>query len=242
MYLGRVVGLGLLEDGKPFAVYGISGRSEASKAREAKIVKGEIFGGNPDLLLYDAMVLGPERAVVSNGKHGEDIYERLEKRDAKVVITMGKRSGKQFLHIEKQTKKSPQLGLQLGLDSILEEWDAEPDAYRTPRIAGVIEMDETKRFLLGIAAEKGITTVSFSNPKGGKAYLVTTYLGKEGSYDVVSPKGFPETFESFFQLELPGKTPQELADNLYEWLDEKIRVCTAGAVWDGSWKAAVRNG
>ncbi|MGB9764629.1 MAG: IMP cyclohydrolase [Candidatus Saccharicenans sp.] len=89
-YPGRFIIGGQLKDlDEVFLVYGITGRSVASQAR--RLVKKEnglwveptdpqlIVSGNPDLLIYPAMLFSTGRIAVSNGKQTTEIIRVLEK-------------------------------------------------------------------------------------------------------------------------------------------------------------------
>jgi len=91
VYLGRVVGAGLTTEGKPFSVYLVTGRSEGSQARRAVAYGDENRvaieplesvedikekGGDPELLVYDAMRWDDRHLVASNGVQTSDIFGR----------------------------------------------------------------------------------------------------------------------------------------------------------------------
>ena len=89
-YPGRfIIGGQLKETDEVFLVYGITGRSAASQARH--LVKKEngiwvepidpqlIISGNPELLIYPAMLFSSSRIAVSNGKQTVDILRALER-------------------------------------------------------------------------------------------------------------------------------------------------------------------
>ncbi|MBC7364339.1 MAG: hypothetical protein H5U07_07335 [Candidatus Aminicenantes bacterium] len=87
-YPGRFIFAGQIKSAEEiFLVYGITGRSAASQAR--RIIKKEsglwvepstpelFVSGNPDLLIYPAMLYSAHGVVVSNGKHTEDIMREM---------------------------------------------------------------------------------------------------------------------------------------------------------------------
>ena len=94
-YPGRFIALGLNPEGMPAVVYGITGRSESSKARKLVLEKSlsaltkikvepidaELVNkGNPDLLLYDAVIVSLTyrcEMIVGNGKQTKRIDEAL---------------------------------------------------------------------------------------------------------------------------------------------------------------------
>lgn len=87
-YPGRFIFSGQFRSSEDiFFLYGITGRSAASQAR--RIVKKEgglwveptdpqlIVSGNPDLLIYPAMLYSAHGLAVSNGKHTEDLLKEM---------------------------------------------------------------------------------------------------------------------------------------------------------------------
>lgn len=163
-YPGRFIFSGQVKSSEDvFLVYGITGRSPASQAR--RIVKREgglwveptdpqlIVSGNPDLLIYPAMVYSSHGIVVSNGKHTEDIMkEMLGTQDPLLAMARG-----------------------------LRDWKYEPDApIYTPRISLVfkggykIVAGIIKRGDLG-----GVIKEYFELPLvPGKGWWFMTYDGK----------------------------------------------------------------
>jgi len=105
-YPGRFIFAGQIKSSEEiFLVYGITGRSAASQAR--RIIKKEgglwvepsapelFLSGNPDLLIYPAMLYSAQGVVVSNGKHTEDIMkEMLNTQDPVQALVRGLRDWK----------------------------------------------------------------------------------------------------------------------------------------------------
>ena len=127
-YLGRIVGMGLTSDGNPLLLYGVSGRSEMSKQRmavadiHAGIVRIDPIGeltpeqeANRDLIIYNAMKLNPELAVISNGRQTDEIFDLVTRfHDPNRLLT------------------------------VLYGMGPEPDKYGTPRIGGVFFNNEAQ--------------------------------------------------------------------------------------------------
>ena len=95
VYPGRFIVLGADQTGDwDVVVYGITGRSPSSKARKLELVGDYILTrptdpevlktGNPDLLVYPALILG-EAIVVSNGKQTTDIAARADAGPVRVL-------------------------------------------------------------------------------------------------------------------------------------------------------------
>lgn len=145
-----------------FLVYGITGRSPASQAR--RLIKKEnglwveptdpqlIVTGNPDLLIYPAMLYSPAGIAVSNGKQTTEILKALEAVHDPI----------------------------LALTRALKDWKYEPDQpIYTPRIslgfAGGFSLAVSiiKRGEFGTAMRN-----YFELPLiPGKGWLIMTYLG-----------------------------------------------------------------
>jgi len=121
-YPGRVIIIGKSPAGKNVVMYAITGRSPSSQARRL-VIDGEaqqvlvtptdeetLKTGNPDLLVYPAIMCGSGIAV-SNGKQTVDIFNHLSKDRAATAV----------------------------LTEALAGWEYEPDAPNyTPRISGCI--------------------------------------------------------------------------------------------------------
>ena len=234
MYLGRVVGLGINNYGRPFAVYAVSGRSEGSKTRRAVIDKYIGIKIEPleettpeqekmrDLIFYDAIRVGngpksgsTRYVIVSNGKQTDAISHASTCNDVRFDITQG------FNRVG----------------------GAEPDEYKTPRIVGKMCLDDKKikEAALGIVTENGVISSFIDFPRNNIAKYVSTY---EGDIDdpkriVISKLKIPHG-----EFDIDGNSAQELADNMYNWMDKDVVVCSAAALysWDNErWELAVRN-
>jgi len=239
VYRGRIVGLGLTAEGNPAALYGVTGRSESSKARKGRyfnddwcVTRGIQIGPlgelTPEqkekahLFFYTAMLAKPKHKlegifpylVVSNGEHTDEIAELRwdNPNDATAMI----RTLRKFGH--------------------------EPDKLCTPRIAGEFTFDGTYHTaVLGIITKEQSSFQQYM-PVGCKPLTngvfktISTYDGK----DDVNPTApiFKESIdEIILEMELNGETPQELAKEFYNALDENIRVISAAAVLiNGEWQ------
>lgn len=218
VYLGRICGIGLTEEGKPILLYAVSGRSEASKERKARRYHDMVHIGplkrshDDPLRHYDAISVSLNgTGVATNGRHTEDVSE---------------------YYLNKPT---------IGIQQALMRWGHEPDEpIYTPRIAAALKAKPSSQrdFSLGIVSkDAGANTISLF-PPDGVAYGISTYAGDtKNPREIVIPYATP-----ILSLPASGNTVQRLADDLYDYIDRDFVVCTAAALWDGNeWKMAVRN-
>ncbi len=232
-YLGRVVGVGLTKNERPCGIYAVSGRSEGSRMRIAEIAEGEFpsvkigpYGelspqqeAQRDLLFYNAIKInnGKRRAVISNGKQTDPIELMLQE-------------------IEKEERE---LDFPLAIaHGFVDQKGAEPDKFRTPRIAGII--DEEGRAALGIVTNYGLNTV---NAGSRKISYVSTYAANPlNKSEIIIPDRLDIPFGHIISKSISN--PQELADDIYDLIDQNFVVCSAAAVWNPDtqrWDLAVRN-
>ncbi|HLC56312.1 MAG TPA: IMP cyclohydrolase [Candidatus Nanoarchaeia archaeon] len=229
-YPGRFIILGRTEDGaNNVAVYGLTGRSPSSQARRLVLDTGDseetyvkveptdeetLKKGNPDLLIYPAMVLHKFGIAVSNGKQTEG-------------VAWGLRPGDQ-IHALNQGHK---------------DWSYEPDKPNfTPRISAVLHSREVESSAFGIIKKLGEGTVPFRSyfevPLiSGRGHLIATYTG-ENRDPLPSFKGEP------IVSRLSGTYIEETVKSVYGSLSEKFRVSVAVVYWnlrDSSKKLAIMN-
>jgi IMP cyclohydrolase len=161
-YPGRTVIVGAGPDGQRGVLYAITGRSPSSQARRLVIDKKEqkvfvrptdeetLKTGNPDLLVYAAIMCGAGRIAVSNGKQTGDVFKALQGGSCAAGV------------------------LQTGLA----DWEYEPDEPNwTPRISGCIAENAALSVLK--RAENGdVIRNTFEFPLiAGQARMVSTYTG-----------------------------------------------------------------
>ncbi len=161
VYPGRVVIIGKSMQMENIVMYAITGRSPSSQARRLEIDEEEkiIFvkptdeetlkTGNPDLLVYPAVICG-DGIAVSNGKQTVDVFKNLVK-DAHPVEVLIK---------------------------ALRDWEYEPDEPNyTPRISGCITNGLGLNILK--RAKDGSVMRSFFEPPSvaGKGKMIATYTG-----------------------------------------------------------------
>jgi len=247
MYLGRVVGLGVLPDERKFAAYVVSGRSDSSRSRKARVYENgfmkrvNIGPLNPDSLtpeqqeqaqwiFYNAMIapINNSKLLVSNG----------EQTDVAYMFTRDRTVGGENMHEINAIRCA------------MKALGPERDRPRTPRIAGFIDgtaLQSWKGEYLAIITEDGYF---FYPDQGqgfecepGKMYFVSTYIGNpDNPRDIVIPRGKVKV--PMGVIDLHGKRAEQLADNLYDWVDPDLIVCSAAALWNvdkGEFDIAVRN-
>ena len=160
-YPGRVIILGTSPSGGTVVMYAITGRSPSSQARRLDIdesaksiyvapTDGEMLRtGNPDLLVYPAVLWG-DGIAVSNGKQTADVFNRLSANaDPVEVLLQG-----------------------------LASWEYEPDKPNyTPRITGCAG-DGAALCILKRAPDGSVARCFFSVPRiAGTGKMIATYTG-----------------------------------------------------------------
>lgn len=165
-YPGRIVIVGAGPAGRTCVLYAITGRSPSSQARRLEIdaMEQKIFvrptdeqtlrTGNPDLLVYDAILCGKTGLAVSNGKQTTDVFAALH---------AGAHAGS-VLH------------------KGLADWEYEPDEPNwTPRISGCIA-DGAALSVLKRAGNGGVLRNTFEFPLiAGQGRMVATYSGQNAT-------------------------------------------------------------
>lgn len=166
-YPGRGIIIGLSPDGTSYIqVYWLMGRSESSRDRilvaEGDFVKTAVPGArqleNPELLLYYPVKHWKENHIVTNGDQTETIYSALQKREGARACVFAE---------------------------ALVTRTFEPDPHYTPRISGLVELDNTEcAYRLAILKAAGgdpecCTRQHFSYEKGipGIGHCIHTYAG-----------------------------------------------------------------
>ncbi len=247
-YIGRVVGVGATKDGNPVLLYGLSGRSASSRSRIAVVhgnrVSIEPYGdmtpeqkAEASRLVYDAMRTTGQKhrkvflpfGVVSNGKHTRSIY-RKEWSDV-------------------NTGHYPFDPAAILVGKTLQRWGHEGkvgDRYNTPRIAGLIELNPDTGHgyhVLGMVTDKSRypNNVAVVPATKGLVNCMSTYTGEGAEPEAPS---FKHVGEIIRKIRIEGKTTQQLAEEMYEFMDPEFVVSSAAALWvpgEGKWKLAVKN-
>jgi len=161
-YPGRTIIVGAGPGGQHGVLYAITGRSPSSQARRLVIDEQEqkIFvrptdedtlkTGNPDLLVYAAIMCAADGIAVSNGKQTGDVFKAV------------------------QAESCVSLVMHTGLTG----WEFEPDEPNwTPRISGCIAQNAALSVLK--RAENGeVIRNTFEFPLiAGQGNMVSTYTG-----------------------------------------------------------------
>ncbi len=164
-YPGRVIIMGRAATGSGIAViYAVTGRSPSSQARKLEWREDGVWvrptdeeilkKGNPDLLIYPAILFSTRGVAVSNGKQTADVRRRLDEAagPGPVEVLAGGLSG----------------------------WDYEPDApIFTPRISGcVLPGPKAALSLIKKGAGESALRSYYEVPlEAGRGKLVATYDG-----------------------------------------------------------------
>jgi IMP cyclohydrolase len=161
-YPGRLIVIGASAAGPDVIVYAITGRSPSSQARRLVHRDGGVWvqptdeatlkQGNVDLLVYPAILIGPNGIAVSNGKQTADIGDRLK----------------------------PGLPPVAALAEALGGWDFEPDApIFTPRISGALAGGTAALSVLrrGPSGQTLRNYYEVGLKAAGQGRLVSTYEG-----------------------------------------------------------------
>jgi IMP cyclohydrolase len=161
-YPGRLLAAGADPSGAGQVVYVITGRSASSQAR--KLVRSgdkvmvrptdeeTLKKGNPDLLIYSAVMAGECGVAVSNGKQTEDIFEAM------------------------RSEPCPAAALARALAG----WDYEPDSpIFTPRISACVSRGRLALCVVRRGPGGESLRDYFERPFArGRAYVVSTYRGE----------------------------------------------------------------
>lgn len=231
-YPGRIVGVGRTKSGKPLAIYAVTGRSEMSKMRKAVIVGNNVeitpLGkltpeqeANRDLIIYRAMSVNryDQTLVLSNGKQTDPIFNLI---------------------------CNYSLGLYDSLYSTIYTMGFEPDSLKTPRLAGVILPEPiTRRVLSMVVADD-------TQPEGKKADVAMLDQGMAGQLEFIGT--YTGNFDKpqspvlnwhkdwVYSTEVEEDSADEIAQEVYDALDEKVRVATIAAVLEhDGWMIEVCN-
>jgi IMP cyclohydrolase len=228
-YPGRQLFLGRTMDNKPAFMYMVTGRSPASRERFAKpmgdsIIMGPI-GNQPYDWLRHYMATRVDNTIglltVTNGIQTEAIFEMY-----KLLYHCGSASNESYI------KK------------IMDGANFEPDSLSTPRISGVIlnPAGKTDPVYYASIVTNGRPAAAWEiKPKAGVFYGVATYHGnleKPGAFNIDDGPS---------ELKCEAKTPQQIADFIYEitaadYQGDDIRVCAIGGIRaENTWKLALIN-
>jgi IMP cyclohydrolase len=228
-YPGRQLFLGLTKENKPAFAYLVTGRSPQSRERRATVKENSIIMGPIGNAPYDPLrhytAIKYDNSIglmaVSNGIQTEAIYEVY-----KLLYNV---------------KSAPNDSY---LKKIMDGANYEADSLKTPRIGGVITNSDDNNNPVCIVSIKTAGKPAFAwsvKPKSGVLLGVSVYNG-----NMENPEAF-RAVKGPAELKCDGKTPQEIADFVYEISaatnqGDDIRVCAIGGVrTDNTWKVALIN-
>jgi IMP cyclohydrolase len=243
MYLGRVVGVGLTGKGEPSVVYAVSGRSESSRQRKL-VIEG-------DGVIRMASLEEPTQEQLE--KKDIFFYPAIKTRNSGMVGIPQSRicdegfcaivsNGIQTDRINEYVDSIPYGNALSHLSLALSQLGHEEDEYKTPRIAGVSTPSGFD--VLGIVIEgRGTSASTIIHKEDGVFRWVSTYTGgfDSGKYEVVLP-----TDLEMRRLKMHGRDAQELAEELYEWMNPELVVCAGAARFNRDerkwkWELGVKN-
>jgi len=270
-YMGRGIIGGLTKGYKEAALYFIEGRSPPSRRRKLELnpVEGVVRvdvnsetsveemieeGGNPDLLLYNAMRGDKDGLlVVSNGFQTDCdpiwIGEGREKENLR-----GSKPGGGIYYLikrlqsEEETPESPErVNIpSYAIGKSLEECGSEVDGLRTARIAYAIDLETNPVYhFMGIVVrprdKKGLMLpddkiVSYSRLMEGVGEFImfATYGVHDPPFHDALPPDLTYFRDWIKKVNLDGLTPEELVEEVWGTLPEKILVGVAAAMRDES--------
>ena len=234
MYLGRVVGAGHLPGYKDFLAYAVSGRSESSRERKARITEG------PSVMKVNIGPLDPGNLTEEQKEQSRWIFYNgiiASNEGFYALASNGEQTDAMNMLITEESLRNEE-----AMRCAMKVLGAERDFYNTPRIAAGFFGDPGKNYISIITEDGyyGRWLKLHSNPE--RMHYVSTYEGKSCSNDVVVPKGVVEIPMGIIAMH--GNRAQDIADNLYDWMNPELVVCTAAALYDVDsrrFELAVRN-
>jgi IMP cyclohydrolase len=212
-YPGRIIIVGKANDDNVFALYAITGRSSASRARKLVLDEKEktifvvptneveIEKGNRELLIYPA-IWWNDGIVVSNGKQTESIINSIV-----VSVTKRNRNAREIL------------------ENGLSNWTYEPDEpHFTPRISAYINENNCTVSILKRNTngneERNFFDIELQN---NRAAYISTYNG-ENINPLPSFMGEPR------EIIFHSSKSKDLCEELFTTLNEEFRVATASVM------------
>jgi len=256
-YMGRMIISGLTVDGIPADIYSAEGRSPPSRERKlwtppdrnnvvymdinskTSVEEMEEKGGNPKLLLYDAMMGDPSGLlVVSNGFQTDcDAKWNGTEREKENLIDTIPRKG--IYH----RIKSEKIEIPEAIYSSLLQAGSEVDPIRTARIACARKYDEEPDITnIGIVIRPR-TGGAFTSEdivkidpeirlsKGEFVMFATYGVDRPPYYDALPPD-ISNRMKYSRIINLDGTTPEELLEEVWKGLSKDILVGMAAAMRD----------
>jgi IMP cyclohydrolase len=243
-YVGREIWMGVAGH-LIMQVYGLSGRSDPSRAREFQILGGDTIRTaapgktdtemqqipDADLIYYHAMHGEGDVHVVSNGAQTGSVRRG---------IARNRWTTEEALRLAPKVKQAD--GSWVDLSSY------EPDPLTTPRIAGAVDLRRDSHEELGLSVVRrvadtfrikyaGWSVFHLDDMPDGVAYGIRTYSGNDGSTE-------PFDDEQPYTLPLPN-TAEEAADMYIDTTPRENLVAVAVKEIDrrsGAVRFVIRNG
>lgn len=222
-YPGRVIIIGQSDQGVDLVAYGLSGRSDSSKARRLVENAGDISidvtdktqleKGDPALLVYNAVVQTGSTTIVSNGAQTDEI---LKIANAYELAHNGKIPIELLLPLTFSRTHNMQTKDGREIDTSLYEPD---DPNFTPRVSGVVQGDAAMLSVLKRDAngERLANFYQFPLVKGEGKLIAT--------YDGINQNPLPAYNGEPRAVGLHG-TIEEIATQMYDSMGE-FKVSTA---------------
>jgi len=215
-YPGRQLFLGVTIDGKPAFAYLVTGRSPASRERKAtnrenSVIMGPLGDAPYDALRHYTAVKWDDATgvlAVTNGIQTEAVYETY-----RLLFNIGTEPTADYI------------------EKIMEGARHEPDSLNTPRISGVITVQDKKLVEYVCIKRKDINAKAIAvKAQPGSLTGIATYNG-----DIENPTPFTGLI-NLPQIKFNGKNAKELADYLYKlsevsYKGDDIRVCAVGGTY-----------
>jgi IMP cyclohydrolase len=224
-YFGRIVAVGRTVQDEPAVIYGISGRSEGSKKRKLALEKYE------GMQCVHVREIG-ELTADQRARYDIFFYPAIVAHGSLAVVTNGNHTKDLVDTILSEPHEDGNFA------EALDGREYEPDDYSTPRIAGQISwFDEEPLVEAAVLSKESRNLMIIDKLASGLFACISTYQGK-GDEPEKPEKG------RIWHQKFSGASAQELADELYNWLEPDKRVATGSAVMKHSsreWQLAVRN-
>jgi hypothetical protein len=268
-YMGRGIIGGLTKGYKEAALYFIEGRSPPSRRRKLGLnpVEGIVRvdvnsetsveemmegGGNPDLLLYNAMRGDKDGLLVVSNGFQTDCDPVWEGEGREKENLKGSKPGGGIYYLikrlqsEEETPESPEKVRipSYAIGKSLEECGSEVDGLRTARIAYALELKYNPVYHhMGIVVrprdKKGLMfpddkIVNYSRlmESAGEFIMFATYGVHGPSFHDALPPDITYFRDWAKKIRLDGLTPEELVEEVWKTLPEKILVGVAAAMRD----------
>jgi IMP cyclohydrolase len=261
-YPGRGFIFGLTTRGNPAGIYFLQGRSDPSRMRRLELYgdTGRVYvnvnsettveqmiekGGNPDLLLYNAIKVSPSGLIVVSNGFQTDCDPKWEGEGREEENLKGVYPNGGILHKILDWDYSDGDAV----FSSLSEAGSEVDPLRTARIACVGDFDNyPDRATIGIVIRPRMVSEDYKilsfdeedeimvNPVNfvdkGKFRMAATYGVESPPFEAAMPPRIADIWDYTKDVRLDGTTPEQLVREVWEKLSDEITVGVAAAMRD----------